>query len=302
MPHNCGATAAVAVEDYFQVSAFDNIVPRSQWDGMQSRIERNVDVLLDLLSRHHTSGTFFVLGWVASRYPGVVKRIVDRGHEVASHGWWHQRVLTLSPEQFREEVRSSKHVLEDIGGVAVRGFRAPSFSIVPGTEWAFDVLLEEGYVYDSSLFPVKRSGYGSPDAPTVPYMIQRPSGYLVEFPMTTFRVGDLRVPAAGGGYLRHFPYAVIRHAFQELTRQSLPGMFYIHPWEIDDKQPRLDVPFLTRIRHYRGLEKVLPRMERLLSEFSFTSVRGHLDSAASGSALTAGAFRPSGRPPLRVVL
>ncbi|HKG94778.1 MAG TPA: XrtA system polysaccharide deacetylase [Gemmatimonadaceae bacterium] len=277
----------VDVEDYFQVNAFERSVSRTSWDAMPSRVGHNVDVLLDLLARHGSTGTFFTLGWVASRHPGVVRRIANAGHEIASHGWWHRRVTTLTPEEFREDVRSSKQLLEDVAGVAVTGFRAPSFSIVPGGEWAFDVLLEEGYGYDSSLFPINRPGYGYASTPPVPHGIQRPAGTLLELPLTTTVMAGVRVPASGGGYFRQFPYAVTRRAFREHATSGIPGMFYIHPWELDPAQPQLPVGWLTRVRHYRGLELVKGRLERLLSEFSFTSVAAQLQKLQPASSLLA---------------
>lgn len=262
----------VDVEEYFQVSAFDAAVSRADWPALPSRIEYNVDLLLDLLARHGATGTFFTLGWIADKHPGVIQKIAEAGHEIASHGWWHRRVTTLTPEEFRSEVRSSKAVLEDVCGECVRGFRAPNFSIVPGKEWAFDVLLEEGYSYDSSLFPVRRPGYGYPNAIPLPHFIQRASGSLLELPMATLAWGGLRLPAAGGGYFRHFPYALTRRAFQQHTARGIAGTFYIHTWEVDQDQPRLPVSWLTRMRHYHGLSLTHSRLERLLSEFRFTSV------------------------------
>lgn len=262
----------VDVEEHFQVSSFERHVSRSSWDTQPSRVARNVEILLDMLARYGVSGTFFTLGWVGSKHPDIVRRIARAGHEVASHGWWHTRVTMTTPEQFREDVRSSKRLLEDLCGQPVIGYRAPSFSIVPGREWALDILVEEGYRYDSSLFPIRRSGYGYPGAPAVPHVLRRPSGPLYEIPPATTVIAGVRIPAAGGGYLRQFPFGLIRRAFREHGARGLPGMFYIHPWEVDPCQPRIKVPWLTRIRHYRGLERSLPRMERLLGEFRFTSV------------------------------
>ncbi|HEV2643108.1 MAG TPA: XrtA system polysaccharide deacetylase [Candidatus Elarobacter sp.] len=266
----------VDVEDYFQVYAFEGVVDRASWDLYPSRIDRNVGIILDLLARFGTTGTFFTLGWVADKHPHVVRRIADAGHEIASHGWWHRKVTTLTPDEFRDDVRASRAILEQVSGTPCVGYRAPSFSITPGHEWAFDVLLETGYQYDSSLFPIRRSDYGYPGAPPLPHLIKRPSGDIVEFPLATTRIARRRVPAAGGGYLRHFPYAVTRRAFLEHDRAGIPGVFYIHPWEIDTEQPRLAVPWLTRVRHYRNIPRALSRMELLLREFRFTSVANRL--------------------------
>lgn len=267
---------SVDVEEHFQVSAFDRVLTRDQWPAQPSRVESNTDRLLELLARHDARGTFFTLGWVADRHPALIKRIAGAGHELASHGWWHYKVTALSPPAFREEIRRSKGILEEIAGAPVRGFRAPSFSIVPGTEWAFDLLLEEGYAYDSSLFPIRRPGYGYPGAPMLPHGIQRTAGRLLEFPLATAAILGLRIPAAGGGYLRQFPLGVIRHAFRQQAGRGQPGMFYIHPWELDADQPRLAVGWLTRVRHYRGLGRTEGRLEKLLQEFRFTSVRDWL--------------------------
>ncbi len=269
----------VDVEDYFQVSAFEGVVSRDQWTRFPSRIEASVDRILGIMSRRGIRGTFFTLGWIAKHHPSVVRRIAAEHHEIASHGWWHQKVTTLSPDAFREDVRSAKKELEDVCGRAVVGYRAPSFSIVPGREWAFDVLIEEGYEYDSSLFPVNRSDYGYPSAPPIAHVIERAGGRLCEFPLATTLWNGVRIPAAGGGYFRHFPYNIIQRAFREHGRSGMPAVFYIHPWEIDPEQPRLPVSLLTRVRHYRGLRNTEERLERLLGEFQFTSLNEGLRNA-----------------------
>lgn len=261
---------SVDVEEHFQVSAFERIAPRAQWDEHPSRVAASTYRLLALLARHGATGTFFTLGWVARRHPALVREIAAAGHEVASHGDLHRRVTTLSPEAFLDDLRVAKDVLEQACGREVLGFRAPSFSIVPGGEWAFDALLEAGYRYDSSLFPIARRGYGYPGIPDEPYWIERPGGRLLEFPLATTRLLGLRVPAAGGGYLRQFPFALIRRAFTEAT--PAPRMFYVHPWEVDPDQPRLDAPLLTRLRHYRGLGGVEAALDRLLTLRPFRSV------------------------------
>ena len=262
----------VDVEEYFHVNAFEPFVSRDRWDTYPSRVDRATDEILELLARHGASGTFFTLGWLARTRPALVRRIADAGHEIASHGFWHRRVPTLAPELFRADVRDAKAALEDVCGQPVLGFRAPSFSIVPGYEWAFDVLLEEGYEYDSSRFPIRRPGYGSPNTPRSPYLIRRAAGTLLELPLATARVLGTLLPAAGGGYLRQFPFPLIRRAFREATAAGVPAVFYVHPWEVDPGQPRMPVPPLVRVRHYRGLRRTLALMDRLLSEFAFTSV------------------------------
>jgi polysaccharide deacetylase family protein (PEP-CTERM system associated) len=228
--------------------------------------------VLELLGDAGATGTFFVVGWVAERCPDLVRRIAAAGHEVASHGWWHRRVGDCTPDEFRAEVRDSRALLEDLSGRPVRGFRAPSFSIGPGREWAFDVLVEEGYEYDSSLFPIRRPGYGDPGAPRVPHVVRRQAGEILEIPMATAEVGGVRIPVAGGAYLRHLPLGVTRRGLHALADAGVPGMFYVHPWELDPGQPRLRVSPLTRWRHYGGLSSVRERLELLLREFRFTSV------------------------------
>ena len=263
----------VDLEEYFQVSAFESRVARSDWTRFESRVARQVPRLLDLLARHEARATFFVLGWVAERHADLIRMIARAGHEIASHGWDHARVTHQTRAQFRASIRRTKHMLEEITGEPVLGFRAPSFSIVPGREWALDVLIEEDYRYDSSLFPVRRPGYGYPNGLTHAHWIDRPSGRIAEIPPTTLRWCGVRLPAAGGAYFRLLPYAVVRAAFRQCERRGAPGTFYIHPWEIDPAQPRLDVSWLTRVRHYGGLRHTVGRLERLLTEFRFTAVR-----------------------------
>jgi len=260
----------VDVEEHFQVSALQGAVRREDWGRLESRVGRNVDRLLGLLQRHGTRGTFFTLGWIAEHHPGVVRAIAEAGHEVASHGYGHERVTALTPDQFRADVRRAKALLEDVTGRAVTGYRAPSFSIVPGGEWAFDVLLEEGYRYDSSLFPIRRpGGYGYPAAPSHPYWIERPAGRLLELPLTTWRLAGQRLPASGGAYFRVLPYALTDAAFRDSERRRAPGVFYVHPWEVDPEQPRFSVKLTSRLRHYTGLHRTLPRLERLLAAHRF---------------------------------
>ena len=262
----------VDVEEYFQVHAFEAHVAPGDWEELPSRVEHSVHEILDILAAHETAGTFFVLGWIADKHPHVVRRIADDGHEIASHGWSHRRLTELDRAQVREELRSSKARLEDLTGKAVVGFRAPGFSLTPGLEWVFDVLLEEGYVYDSSLFPIRRPAYGYPGVLSRPHLISRDAGTLLELPLSTLNWQGIRFPAAGGGYFRQLPYDVTRRALRQSGERGVPAMFYLHPWEIDLQQPRLSVPLLTRVRHYGGLAKVRGRLEQLLSEFDFTSV------------------------------
>jgi len=263
----------IDVEEYFQVAAFESYVARSDWERFGSRVAAQMELLLGLLARHNARATCFVVGWVGERHRDLVRAIARAGHEVASHGWDHARVTNLTPAQFRDSVRRSKQLLEDVTGAPVVGFRAPNFSIVRGREWALDVLIEEGYRYDSSLFPVRRPGYGYPGGLPDPHWIERPAGRLAEIPPATLHCGPLRLPAAGGAYFRLLPYGVIRGALRQCERREVPGTFYIHPWELDPAQPRIEVSWLTRVRHYGGLGRTLPRLERLLTEFRFAPIR-----------------------------
>lgn len=268
----------VDVEEYFHASAFESVAPRANWDQLERRAADGVRQILDLLGRHGATGTFFVLGWVGTHDPQLVKDIARAGHEIASHGWDHRRVTQQDPPQFRDSVRQSKQLLEDLTGQAVRGFRAPSYSIVPGREWALDILLEEGYAYDSSLFPIWRpDGYGYASALPDPHWLDRPAGRLAEIPPTTWRRSGLSLPAAGGAYFRLFPYGFVRSAFTACDRRGVPGTFYIHPWELDPDQPRMPVGWATRIRHYGGMKRTMPRLERLMSDFRFTTIAQTVD-------------------------
>lgn len=261
----------VDVEEYFQVHVFNDCVDRAEWDVLPSRVELSTRKLLDILEPHGVRGTFFVLGWIAERHPDLVRSIAGAGHEVASHGWGHRRVTDLSREEFREDVRRSKAVLEDITGQPVHGYRAPSFSLVPGAEWALDVLVEEGYRYDSSIFPIRRIGYGYPGACPVPHFVNGTSGRLLELPPATLEAAGLSLPAAGGAYFRHLPYTLTSSGLRQMEERGAPGVFYVHSWEVDEYQPRLPVSLLSRIRHYRGLERMPSRLDRLFRDFEFTS-------------------------------
>lgn len=265
----------VDVEEYFQVVALAPYAPVERWASLPSRVEAPVDRLLDLMARRGARGTFFTVGWVAERHPALVRRIADAGHELASHTYDHQRVTHQTPAAFRESVRRTKGILEALTGTAVLGFRAPSFSIVRGTEWALDVLLEEGHRYDSSLFPVRRDGYGYEGGARDPHWLERPGGRLAEFPPATLVALGRRWPAAGGAYFRLLPYGLVQAALRSAAARGHPATFYIHPWEWDPEQPRFEVPLLTRIRHYGGQRGVFGRLERLLAEFPVAPIRDH---------------------------
>jgi polysaccharide deacetylase family protein (PEP-CTERM system associated) len=261
----------VDVEDWFQVSAFDAHVDRARWSDCESRVVRNTERLLAVMSDNGARGTFFTLGWVAERFPALVRTIVDAGHEVASHGFWHQRIPTISPAAFREDVRRAKAVLEDTTGQRVRGYRAPSFSLTDEVPWAAQVLVEEGYTYDSSRFPIARRGYGAAGGRRDPHMLSTAAGPLAEYPPAVWLVAGQRVPVAGGGWFRQLPIAIIRRGLAAVLHERMPAVFYIHPWEIDPAQPRLPVGMVTRIRHYRGLHAAEARLRDLLSTWRFQS-------------------------------
>lgn len=262
---------SVDVEDYFQVSAFEGTVARSAWDRMPGRVERNVDRLLEMLGRHGCRATFFTLGWVAQRHPALVRRIAESGHEVASHGYGHRRATDQVPHEFYDDIVRAKQVLEDIVGGEVQGYRAPSFSISSRNLWAFDCIARAGYRYSSSVYPVHHDHYGMPEAPRFPHRL--PNG-LLEVPLTTARMFGVNLPAAGGGYFRLVPYPLTRWAIERVNRQDRrPAIFYLHPWEIDPEQPRIDGARLrARFRHYLNLGKTEPRLKRLFSDFRWDRV------------------------------
>ncbi|MFN3543459.1 MAG: XrtA system polysaccharide deacetylase [Thiobacillus sp.] len=264
---------SIDVEDYFQVSAFAPHIRREDWDRLPCRVERNVDVILGLLDETGAKATFFTLGWIAERYPQVVRRIVENGHELASHGYGHQRASDLTPEEFRDDITRAKRILEDLGGVAVRGYRAPSFSINHKNWWAVEALEHAGYVYSSSIYPVKHDHYGMPDAPRFPH---RPNGEagILELPPTTVPLFGRNLPAAGGGWFRLLPYQVSRWMLSRVHAQDrAPCMFYFHPWEVDPEQPvQRGLSAKTRFRHYVNLQRMQGRLRQLLRDFEWDRV------------------------------
>lgn len=272
----------IDVEDYFHVSAFDGVVPRSQWDRLESRVCANTERLLDIFAEHDVRATFFVLGWVAERHPALVTRIAAGGHEIASHGYGHRLVYDQTPSAFRSDVRRAKEVLEQSAGVRVAGYRAPSYSIVPRSLWALDVLIEEGHTYDSSIFPIRHDRYGIPVSGRHAYVIDRKAGRIVEAPATTAQLGGMNLPVAGGGYFRLLPYAWTRWGIARVNAaERRPAIFYLHPWEIDADQPRLPAGLLTRYRHYRNLDRTEFRLRCLLHDFSWGTMRSVLPSFGS---------------------
>ena len=262
----------VDVEEYFQVAALAPYISRGEWETTPRRVEVGMRLLLDLMAEHDALGTFFVLGWIAERMPALVREISDRGHEVASHGTDHRRVTELDEDQFRDSVRVSRRILEDVTGQPVFGYRAPSFSIVRGGEWALDILVEEGYRYDSSLFPVRRAGYGYEGGQRDPHKLDRAAGHLDEVAPATLQFGSHILPAGGGAYFRHLPYALVHAALASAQKRGAPGTFYIHPWELDPGQPRISAPVRTTLRHYGGMSRTVPRLRRLLSNFQFQPI------------------------------
>jgi polysaccharide deacetylase family protein (PEP-CTERM system associated) len=256
----------IDVEDYFQVSALAPYVSRSQWESVPCRIERNVGVILDLLEQGSAKATFFTLGWVAERYPALVRRIADAGHEIASHGYGHHRASDQSPKAFSSDIRLAKLLLQDACGQDVKGYRAPSFSIGRSNLWAFDCIIEAGYRYSSSIYPIRHDHYGMPEAPRFPF---EPRPGLVELPVTTSRMLSTNVPAGGGGYFRLLPYSVSRWLIQRVNRNDQrPAIFYFHPWELDPGQPRVPgVGAKARFRHYVNLHRTEPRLRSLMRDF-----------------------------------
>lgn len=260
----------IDVEDYFHVSAFENHIARSSWDNLPCRVERNLDLILQLLNEHDVRATFFTLGWIAQRYPALVRRIVAAGHELASHGYSHGRANEQSRLEFSEDVESAKKLLEDISGTTILGYRAPSFSIGHLNMWALECLANAGYKYSSSIYPIRHDHYGVPDAPRFPY---HPSNApdLIEIPVTTVRFLNRNLPAGGGGYFRLLPYALSSWCLRRVNRlDGRSCVFYFHPWEIDPEQPRQPgITFRTRFRHYVNLSRMRARIEQLLRDFQW---------------------------------
>jgi polysaccharide deacetylase family protein (PEP-CTERM system associated) len=271
----------VDVEDYYHVAAFAKVIKPSEWDQWPSRVEANTDKLLQLFADANIKITFFILGWVAERYPELVKRIRSQGHEIASHGYSHQLIYKQTPEIFRAETAKSKQILEDLGQAPVIGYRAASYSITSKSLWALDILAELGFTWDSSIFPTRHDNYGIPGSPEEPYTIITSNGtHLTEFPLTTAKVFGQAIPAAGGGYFRQYPYALSRWLFERASLgQSKPQIFYLHPWEIDPEQPRVpNASWFSNFRHYTNLQRCMPRLERMISDFQFGTISQSLGS------------------------
>jgi polysaccharide deacetylase family protein (PEP-CTERM system associated) len=294
----------IDLEDYFMVSAFEDVVKREEWENYESRIERNTYRLLDILnnpSRNPIRATFFCIGWVAERYPHLIREIRQLGHEIACHSYDHQRIYNMRRDEFREDIRKSKKILEDIVGEEVIGYRAPSYSITNKSRWAFEVLVEEGFKYDSSIFPIRHDFYGMPDAPRFPFAVSLNGNSnvefsilnfesntaslnngntaahypIIEFPLSTVKVFGQNFPISGGGYFRLFPYPFIKMGLKRINNvEKKPFIFYVHPWELDFEQPRIkEVRLRSRFRHYVNLDKTQCKFKKLLSDFQFSSIK-----------------------------
>lgn len=266
------------VEEHFQVAAFWSTMRRRQWDNYESRVERNVEKILSILSVQAVRATFFVLGWVAQKHPELVRTIASYGHEIASHGFGHELITSQTPALFREDIRNSKDILENIIGGPVHGYRAPSFTITSETKWALPILAEEGYVYDSSIFPIQHDRYGMPGANPWCHLLETPAGALWEVPPSTLRMGPIRLPIAGGGYFRLYPYQILRNLLTRAATEGQPLVMYFHPWELDPDQPRMEGSLVSKFRHYLNLRKTESRLQQLVKDFRFASIREAVDT------------------------
>lgn len=274
----------IDVEDYYHVSNFERIIPRSEWDSLESRVEGNVERILEFLQQHGIHATFFILGCVAEKHPQMIGRIAQGGHEIACHSYDHRLVYNMSREDFRQDSIRAKAILEDLTQLPVRGYRATSYSIVEDSLWALDILLELGFTYDSSIFPVRHDRYGIPHWSRFPQEAVTPEGKaILEFPLSTMRILGHNIPIAGGGYLRHFPIQLIEYGIHRLNdKEHRPAILYFHPWEIDEDQPRVSAGRITSFRHYHNIPKVLSRLDRLIKRFAFGPVEKVLGLEVGG--------------------
>lgn len=289
---------SVDVEDWFQVGAFERVIDRAGWDALESRVEANSDAVLALFAEAGVKATFFTLGWIAARHPALIRRIVAAGHEIASHGWDHQRVFTLTPDAFRADLARARAAIEDAAGEKVMGYRAPSFSIDARTPWAHPILAEEGYAYSSSVAPVVHDHYGWPEAPRFAFAPVAGSDFI-EIPVTTARLAGRTIAAGGGGFFRLLPYRFSRWAITQVNAEGRPAIFYFHPWEIDPDQPSVaNAPLKSRLRHYSRLSAMRGKLKRLLADFEW----GRLDAIVAQDNLVipakAGAEDDQGSIPL----
>lgn len=274
MDHDPINALTVDVEDYYQVESFTDVVPREKWAGWAPRIDRNTDKILSLFDERGVYGTFFILGWIAERNPQIVRRIADAGHEIACHSYGHHLIHNQTQAEFRADLIRAKRLIEDQSGQGVIGYRAPTYSITPRTLWALDILIEEGFQYDSSIFPIYHDRYGMPGAERFPHLIRTGSGEIVEFPPSTLRLAGQNIPLAGGGYFRIMPYRFFSWGVRRINRaEQQPAIFMVHAWEVDEDQPRISGTRLNVWRHRNNLNRTLPRLQRLLSDFNFAPMR-----------------------------
>jgi len=274
----CDGTFTVDVEDYFQVSAFASRIRPEDWGQYECRVEQNTHRVLDIAARTGTTGTFFVLGWVAERYPQLVHEIQAAGHEIGCHSMWHQLVYDLGPERFRRDLVDARNVLEDITGAPITLYRSPSFSITQRSTWALAILREEGFFVDSSIYPIRHDCYGIPTAPLEPYLIDTSAGAIREFPGMVYELAGMRLPVGGGGYLRLFPWCLTHTLLKRVRRQGRPLNVYIHPWEFDPEQPRIAASTKSRFRHYQNLHTTADKIERLLTTFNLNTMSAVLNT------------------------
>ena len=259
----------IDVEDYFQVAAFEDIITPDSWDSREFRAEKNTDRILAILDQHQVKATFFIVGWIANKCPALVKKIAASGHEVGCHSYWHRKIYDLPPDEFKDDTRQAKDILEDITGRKIKGYRAPSYSITKKSLWALDILEELGFNYDSSIFPIYHDNYGIPDAPRFEYKL--PNHNMMEYPISTSLIMGRKIPVAGGGYFRLFPYWFTKMALKRINiHEKKPFIFYLHPWEVDPGQPRMQhAKRLSKFRHYNNLDKTIKRFAMLLGDFKF---------------------------------
>jgi polysaccharide deacetylase family protein (PEP-CTERM system associated) len=268
---------SVDVEDWFQVGAFENVIDRKDWDNLDCRVEANTDLILAMFQKADVKGTFFTLGWIAERYPALIQRIAAQGHEIASHGCAHDRVFTMTPTAFADDLAKARKTLEDISGQKVTGYRAPSFSIDKRTPWAHEALAKAGYAYSSSVAPIKHDHYGWPEAPRFGFRPVAGSD-LIELPVTTARLGGRTLAAGGGGFFRILPYAFTKWAVNQVNAEHRPAIIYFHPWEVDPEQPRVaNAPLRSKVRHYTNLSAMAGKLKRLISDFEW----GRVDAVAA---------------------
>jgi polysaccharide deacetylase family protein (PEP-CTERM system associated) len=273
----------VDVEEYFQVEAFSDLIPKKDWHKFPSRVEETTTKLLELLDTYHVRGTFFVLGWIARIHPALVESIYKAGHEIASHGFDHTMITAMTPEAFRQDIRKSKAILEGIIGTSVNGYRAPTFSITEKTSWAYEILLQEGYSYSSSVFPVWHDRYGWPNFGNDPrQMASDKNGEIWEIPLSVGSIGPFRVPFGGGGYLRVYPFLLTKALFRNLSRKGGHGVVYIHPWELDTRHPAVQAPFFRRLRHHMGIPKMERKLIALLQSMKIGTIAQLLETHHQG--------------------